>query len=217
MCSRYGLDATVEDLAGVFEIAVVGDDVPAPAPESRPTDRVAVVLESEKTPGRRLEAARWDLARPGQRELRGPRGPLINVRAETLASKFGWAVQRRRCLIPATGYWEWTGPKGARRPYLIRPAVGQVLAFAGVYSWWRDLGKDENDPTKWVLTVALLTMDAVERLAPIHDRNPVPLPADAWDDWLDPTTPGTEALVVAAVSEGRGVAATLDFAPVDRG
>ena len=77
--------------------------------------------------------------------------------------------------------------------------------------------RDEDDPSKWVLTAAILTMDAVERLAPIHDRNPVPLPADAWDDWLDPTTPGTEALVVAAVSEGRGVAATLDFAPVDRG
>ncbi len=85
MCSRYGLDATVEDLAGVFEIDLVGDDVPAPAPESRPTDRVAVVLESEKTPGRRLEAARWDLARPGQKELRGPR-PLITVRAEGASS-----------------------------------------------------------------------------------------------------------------------------------
>jgi putative SOS response-associated peptidase YedK len=67
-----------------------------------------------------------------------------------------------------------------------------------------------------VLTAALLTMDAVARLAPIHDRNPVLLPADAWDDWLDPTALGTQALVEAAVAEGRGVAEALDFAPVPR-
>ena len=79
----------MEDLAGVFEIDLVGDDVPAPAPESRPTDRVAVVLESEKTPGRRLEAARWDLARPGQKELRGPRPFQIDPRNECLRQGYG--------------------------------------------------------------------------------------------------------------------------------
>jgi putative SOS response-associated peptidase YedK len=214
MCGRYGLDATVDDLAGAFEIDLIGEGVPAPLAEARPTDAVPVVLESERSPGRRLEAARWDLARPRQKELRRPGPPLINVRAETLADKFGWAVQRRRCQIPATGYWEWTGPKGARQPYFFHGP--DVLAFAGVYSWWRDPAKDDVDPSRWVLTAALLTMDAVARLAPIHDRNPVLLPADAWDDWLDPTALGTQALVEAAVAEGRGVAEALDFAPVPR-
>ena len=214
MCGRYGLDATVEDLAGAFEIDLIGDGVPALLVEARPTDAVPVVLESERSPGRRLEAARWDLARPGQKTLRRPGPPLINVRSESMAEKFGWAVQRRRCLIPATGYWEWTGPKGARQPYFFHGA--DVLAFAGVYSWWRDPAKDEDDASKWVLTAALLTMDAVDRLAAIHDRNPVMLPADAWDDWLDPTALGTQVLVEAAVEGARRVADALDFTPVDR-
>ena len=214
MCGRYGLDATVEDLAGAFEIDLIGDGVPAPLVEARPTDAVPVVLESERSPGRRLEAARWDLARPGQKTLRRPGPPLINVRSESMAEKFGWAVQRRRCLIPATGYWEWTGPNGARQPYFFHGA--DVLAFAGVYSWWRDPAKDEDDASKWVLTAALLTMDAVDRLAAIHDRNPVMLPADAWDDWLDPTALGTQVLVEAAVEGARRVADSLDFTPVDR-
>ncbi|MDF1489074.1 SOS response-associated peptidase [Tessaracoccus caeni] len=214
MCGRYGIDATADDLAELFGVEVIGEPPPLPMPEARPTDVVPVVLESPKQPGWRLEGARWDLARPGQKELKRTGPPLINVRSETAVEKFGWAVQQRRCLIPATGYWEWTGPKGARQPYFFRDPSDDVIAFAGMYSWWRDPSKRDNDPSRWVLTTALLTMDAVENLADIHDRNPVMLPGDFWDEWLDPSTTGDQALVEAAVAASFDVAQELEFGPV---
>lgn len=212
MCGRYGIEVTADDLAEFFGIEVIGEPVALPIPEVRPTDLVPVVVESRREAGRRLEEARWDLAWPRQKELRRPGPPLINVRSETVVEKFGWAVRHRRCLIPATGYWEWTGPKGARQPYLFHDPADAVLAFAGVYSWWSEPGED--DSRRWVLTTALMTMGAVDHLAAIHDRNPVMLPADLWSEWLDPSTTGDQSLVEAAVAAGRGVAERLEFAPV---
>ena len=63
-------------------------------------------------------------------------------------------MKSNRCLIPATGYWEWVGPTGNRQPYIFRPVYDEILAFAGVYSWWKDPTKAEDDPTRWVLTAA---------------------------------------------------------------
>lgn len=214
MCGRYGINATAEDLAELFGVEIVGNLPALPMPEARPTNTVPVVLESPTQPGWRLEGARWDLARPWQKELRRSGPPLINVRSETVTEKFAWAVQRRRCLIPATGYWEWAGPKGARQRYLFQDPDGDVLAFAGVSSWWKDPDKTDDDPSRWVLTAALMTMDAVENLASIHDRNPVMVPPDFWDEWLDPATTGDQALVEAAVNASREIARTLEFSAV---
>jgi putative SOS response-associated peptidase YedK len=214
MCGRYSLSTPDVDVARVLRAEMLGEGLPGPHWQIRPTDAVAVVVESPKQPGRRMEGARWDLARPWQRGLRRPGPPLINVRSETANEKFAWALQRRRCLLPANGYWEWTGPKGRRQPNYFRSRSDRVIAFAGLYSWLQDSSRDEDDPNRWMLTAALLTTAADERLSEIHDRTPLILPVEEWDLWLDPHTSGDQDLVDRAVAASRWPTADLEYYPV---
>lgn len=210
MCGRFTITAPFGDIARLLRAPVIGHNLPAPAIQVRPTDRIPVALESLKEPGRRLEAARWDLARPGAKTLQQPGRPLINVRSETAATKFAWALNKRRCLIPANGYFEWTGPKNARQPWYLHRPDG-MLVVAGVYSWWLDLSAPEEDPHRWVLTAAMLTTDADERLGQIHDRTPVMLSPEAWDMWLDPHNEDGPLAVHEAVEASRSVTSELEF------
>ncbi len=213
MCGRFLSVSSNDELGGMFGTTIIGDPLPVPSLHIHPTDDVRVVLESKKEPGRRLEGARWDLARPGQKTLRHGGPPLINLRTETAQQKFAWALKSNRCLFPATGYWEWTGKPSSKQPYYFHDGDG-VLAFAGVYSWWKDPSKADDDPTRWALTAALFTTDAAPHLAEVHDRNPLMLPKEFWADWLDPQTPGDQSLVDAAVQSGRSVAQRVKFYPV---
>lgn len=213
MCGRFINTASNEDLGGIFDTTAIGDPLPIPSFHIHPTDTIRVVLESAKTPGRRLEGARWDLTRPGQKELRRPGPPLINIRAESAQQKFAWALKHHRCVIPATGYWEWTGIPGNKRPFFFHHG-DDVIAFAGIYSWWKDPARGEDDPERWTLTAALLTTNAAPHLREIHDRNPVMLPATFWADWLDPGTAGDQELVNAAMGAGETIAEQVEFYPV---
>ncbi|MEZ5087195.1 MAG: SOS response-associated peptidase [Tessaracoccus sp.] len=211
MCGRFSM--TVDDpyLADVFAIDTFDERTPPAAWQLRPTEPIHVVVESATQPGRRLTGARWDLARPGQKQLRKPGAPLINVRSETLTEKFTWAT-RRRCLVPATGYWEWTGPKGAKQPHFIHNDA--LLAFAAVCSWWKDVSRPEGDAERWVLTTAILTTAAHADLASIHERMPVMLPHDAWDTWLNPHTDADPLLIDEMVDAGRDMAGRVKHHPV---
>lgn len=202
-----------EEIGELFETVVMGDPLPQPSWHIHPTDQVRIVLDSAKAPGRRLAGARWDLARPQQAQLRRPGAPLINIRVETVRQKFAWAIASQRCLIPATGYWEWTGAPKARRPHYFHHPDG-ALAFAGVYSWWRDAAAQPDSPARWVLTAALLTTAAVPQLAQLHDRTPLLLPVGLWGAWLDPATSAERALLEATVDASRTVAAQLVTHPV---
>src|SRR5581483_8470168 len=100
---------------------------------------------------------------------------LINARAEGVADKpaFRGAMRHKRCLVPADGFYEWTGSRGARRPHLVRPRAGGPIAFAGLREDW--LGADGSE----IETMAILTVPANALLQPIHDRMPAILPPEA--------------------------------------
>jgi len=116
---------------------------------------------------------------------------LINARSEEALEKpsFRHAMRFRRCLVPADGFYEWTGPKGKRRPFLLRPREAQPIAFAGLYERWRDGEGGEID------TVTILTCPANGTIAPLHDRMPVVLPLEHFAAWLDVMGTAPEAAV----------------------
>ena len=138
---------------------------------------------------------------------------------------FRASVGYQRAIIPASGYYEWHTIGKIKTPHYIHSADG-LLAFAALYSWWRaepaqcasdaDGGEtDENNAdTPWILTATMLTMNSVPALAGIHDRNPVMLPREWWDDWLSPETHGVQAFVDAAVAASVPVAEALRHHPV---
>ncbi len=117
---------------------------------------------------------------------------MINARAETVDAKpaFRAAFARRRCLLPADGYYEWYKPggdaKAAKQPYYIRRADGGPLAFAGLYELWRDRGVPDDHPDAWLWTATIITTSAPDELGRIHDRMPMVISPDEWADWLDP-------------------------------
>ena len=179
----------------------------------RPTDPVPVVIESARDGEvtRRLESARWSLVPSFSKELK-TKYPTFNARAEEAASKASFApsVRSRRAIIPATGYYEWQTIGKTKTPYFIR-LPGDIMGLAGLYSWWADPALARDDPERWHLTATILTSDAVHTLEHIHDRNPVPLPRELWDHWLDPTVVGDQALLDEAVRAAVTVASSLEF------
>lgn len=134
-----------------------------------------------------------------------PLRPMINARAETLTVKpsFRAAAARRRCLVPANGYFEWQAPApGARgkQPWFLSAGEGDpVVAFAGIYEAWRDPQGGPDAP--WLLTCAIITRSAPDALGEIHDRMPVVVPPQLWDAWLDPRATGRDQVdgILAAI------------------
>jgi putative SOS response-associated peptidase YedK len=107
---------------------------------------------------------------------------MINARAETLTKKFGPAFERRRCVIPADGFYEWDKlPDGKRQPYYIHRADGAPLTFAGLWEFWRDPANDEIE----LRTCTIITTDANDLIRPVHDRMPAVLAPSDWVRWLD--------------------------------
>jgi putative SOS response-associated peptidase YedK len=114
-------------------------------------------------------------------------GPLlINARSETVTSKpaFRAAAQRRRAIVPASGYYEWQAhPTGPKTPYYLTSDTGDPLGFAALYEWWRPASSADAD---WLVSVTIITRAATDTLGHVHDRMPVVVPADLLDAWLDP-------------------------------
>lgn len=212
MCGRYVLEGEADELIVEFD-ADAGDWRDwSPSWNIAPTSTVPVVVQSARDGGRRrIAGARWSLV-PSWSTTLAPSYPTFNARSETVAEKPSFAASLRstRALVPASEYYEWrTQGRGDATPHYIHPTGDAPIAFAGLYSWWRDRGRSGDDPDRWVLTATILTMDAVPSLAHIHDRTPVTLPRDFWDEWLDPGVVGDAALVVDAVAAARPVADAL--------
>ena len=220
MCGRFVVAGEHRDLLGLFEIELEGHNLPEASWNIRPTDQIAVVIDSMKSdepPIRRLESARWSLT-PGHSPTLATKFPTFNARADSAADKpfFSSAVKSKRAIIPASGYYEWKTQDTVKRPIYIHPQEG-MIGFAGLYSWWRDPSRSAEDPARWHLTATILTTDALGDLRDIHDRMPVTLPQEWWDDWLDPTVDGDQALVDAAVEASAEVAESLvlrEVAPI---
>ncbi|MDJ0348212.1 SOS response-associated peptidase [Cryobacterium sp. PH29-G1] len=214
MCGRIIITDTAPDLAAMFDVEHEGENLPEPSWNIRPTEQIPIVLESARTDPavRRLESARWSLIPSFATESRS-KFPTFNARAETAAEKptFKTSVRSRRALVPATGYFEWHTEGTVKTPYFIHSDDGMPLAFAGLYSWWKNPAAADTDPTRWVLSATILTTDAQGPLARLHDRTPVVLPEEWWDQWLDPATAGDQTFVDAAVASSRPVLESLNF------
>jgi putative SOS response-associated peptidase YedK len=220
MCGRFTMAKETDDLISEF-VAEGGDFRDwRPGWNIKPTDVIPVVITSAKGEGepvRRLEPARWSLTPSWSRELK-TKFPTFNARSEGIIEKATWKgpVKSHRALVPATGYYEWTTDPVTKKktPFYISAPKDELVVFAGLYSWWKDRSKAEDDPALWTLTATILTSAAVDELVGIHDRNPVPLPRSWWDDWLDPTIEGDQHFVDAAVQAALPVASTLQVREV---
>lgn len=132
-----------------------------------------------------LILGRWGLIPPWCRDPAGlPK--LSNARSDGVASKpsFRAAFKSRRCLIPADGFYEWRGPKGAKIPYRITLKDGKLFTFAGLWEEWQGAGLEQP-----VITFTLITTEPNELMAHIHDRMPVILPPEKREEWLSKDTP----------------------------
>jgi putative SOS response-associated peptidase YedK len=143
-----------------------------------PTEDVHVVVEREER--RRLSAYRWGLVPAWAPDPRVG-SKHINARAETVLTSpaFRTAVRLRRCLVPASGFYEWRRNGDRRQPFFIRRRDGEPLAFAGLWSLWR-----EPESEEWLRSCAIVTTTPNELMAELHDRMPVVLARDAWATWL---------------------------------
>ena len=193
MCGRYASSRPVDDLLVHFEVEEPPEEVLPPSWNVAPTDPVYVVLQREDR--RRLRAVRWGLLPSWAKDAKvGAR--FINARQETLADKpaFRSAYARRRCLVPADGYYEWQQQGGRKQPWFLSDRAGDPLAMAGLYEVWRA----PDDTRLWTCTV--VTTSAPDEHGDIHDRTPLLVPREAWGRWLDPqlAEPGPDLLVAGA-------------------
>ena len=137
---------------------------------------------------RELRIMRWGLVPFWAKDVKiGSR--MINARAETVAEKpaFRRAFTKRRCLVPADGYYEWQQMPGvAKQPMYISRKDGRSLAFAGLYELWRDPAVGSEDEDAWLWTTTIITTSAPDEIGMIHDRMPMIIDPGSWDDWLDP-------------------------------
>ena len=223
MCGRYAAAKDPAALAEEFGVAAPPEEILGPDYNVAPTKRVYVVVDRDRdnSPERALVVARWGLI-PSWAKDPSIGSRLINARAETVAEKpaFRRAFAKRRCLVPADGYYEWYVPaspgatdapvgkagKPVKQPFFIHPADGSSLAMAGLYEWWRDPGRDEADPLAWRLTCTILTTDAADEVGRIHDRMPMTIAREDWAAWLDPAT-GAQASELLRPAGGPGLAA----------
>jgi putative SOS response-associated peptidase YedK len=194
MCGRFAITLPDDAMARLFEAAPANDLPEVPNYNVCPTNRIHAVVSGEG--GRRLLAMRWGFI-PHWYKTPSDGPLLINARAETIAEKpaFRAACRARRCLIPASGFYEWTkDAEGNRLPWYIRRTDGAPVAFAGVWQGWDRDGEA-------LTTVAIVTTEAAGRVAEIHHRMPVPVAPEDWALWLGEAGKGAAALMHAPADE----------------
>ena len=189
MCGRFTLRAPASLIAeqfGLFELPIVlprfniAPSQPVPAIRLRPV---------APQPRRELVALQWGLV-PSWAKDPSIGNRLINARSETVAEKpaYRTALARRRCLVPADGFYEWQKSGSRKQPYLIQLADQRPFAIAGLWEHW------ERPDHSVLETCTLLTTEANDLMWPIHDRMPVILPPDAYARWLDPALGSADVL-----------------------
>jgi len=204
MCGRYASFRQAQALADAFAVNDVTAAAAAVHPSFNvaPTHDVRIVLERADTDGgpREMHAARWGLV-PHWAKDPSIGSRLINARVETAGEKpsFAPSVRQRRCILPADGYYEWQrNSNGKSIPHFFHRRDAKPMALAGLFAFWRDPAKAEDDPQRWVLTTTILTRAARDDRSAIHPREPVVL-GDHVTSWLDPElTEPEEALALLA-------------------
>jgi putative SOS response-associated peptidase YedK len=166
MCGRYSLHSNPDVIALMFGLS----EIPAHQPRYNiaPAAQVLIIRQNEAA------MVRWGLVpRWAKDPSMGAR--MNNARAETVAEKpsFREAYRKRRCLIPANGFYEWKSESGRKQPYYIYPSSGELFSFAGLWEQWHDLQ-----------TCAIITTDANEKMAAVHERMPVIVSPAEYSAWL---------------------------------
>ena len=177
MCGRFSLTGDLDFYAQYFGVGEIVTDPIEPSWNIAPTDPVYVVDERDSV--RQLDSMRWGLVPHWARDTKSIH---INARAETVATTaaFRDSFAKKRCLIPADGFYEWESSEKGRTPHWVYRADGYPMVFAGI---WASRIDPETD--RWQQSCSIITTEASGVISSIHDRMPVSLFPEAWDAWLD--------------------------------
>jgi putative SOS response-associated peptidase YedK len=177
MCGRFSITGDLDFYAEYFGVDEVVTEELERSWNVAPTDPVYVVSEQDGV--RRLGSMRWGLVPHWSGDARSIH---INARSETVATTaaFRDSFARKRCLIPADGFYEWEPPEQSRTPHWVYRADGHPLVFAGI--WASRIDPESNE---WQRTCSILTTTALGVISGIHDRMPISIPGPAWAAWLD--------------------------------
>jgi putative SOS response-associated peptidase YedK len=190
MCGRYVSVRSNEDLTEEFDaVDATNGEWTAANYNVAPTDPVRVVVNRPlrdengspaKMPTRQLRVVSWGLI-PSWSKDRKTQGKMFNARLESVATTnaFRRAYAKRRCLVPADGWYEWQLVDNRKQPIYMTPEDGHPIAFAGLYEFWGESGQT-------VTTCTILTAPAAGVLTEVHDRMPLVLSSGSWQRWLDP-------------------------------
>jgi putative SOS response-associated peptidase YedK len=204
MCGRFSLHESPERVAAVFAVDEIAEGRPDARFNVAPSQQIFSFVASRDGERRRLGTLRWGLV-PSWAKDPAVGYKMINARAETVASApaFRRAFERRRCLVPANGFYEWWhDPANKRRrgrPFFARPTGDGLLALAGVWEVWHGPGDEV------LRTVAIVTTIANPDVAQVHDRMPVIVEPADWDLWLAPESlePAEAGRLLRPAHEGR--------------
>jgi putative SOS response-associated peptidase YedK len=177
MCGRFSITGDLDFYVEYFGIQDVMTEPLEKSWNVAPTDAVYVVAERDGQ--RQLGTMKWGLIPHWAKDTRSIH---INARSETVATTpaFRDSFSRKRCLIPADGFYEWESPEQGRTPHWVYRADGYPMVFAGIWA-----SRQDPETGLWQRSCSIITKDAEGPIASIHDRMPVSLVRDVWDSWLD--------------------------------
>ncbi|MGE7137961.1 SOS response-associated peptidase [Luteibacter sp. NPDC031894] len=199
MCGRYAtfgpvsLSRQARETLEQMELDIISEiNQREPQYDIAPTQKAPVVVHAE---GRyHVRAYRWGLVPHWAKDMKFG-AKTINARADTVTTKpsFREAFKKRRCLVPASGYFEWKGESPNKQPYFIHDPAGDLLMFAGLWEGWR-----ESPDAEWVHTYTVITGEPGKVSGDIHDRQPVILPPDLWEVWAEGAPADAQAVLTTA-------------------
>lgn len=177
MCGRFSITGDLDFYAEYFGVDGVATDPLTQSWNVAPTDMVYAIAERDGE--RLLESMKWGLVPHWAKDTRSIH---INARLETVVTTpaFRDSLARKRCLIPADGFYEWEPPDRGRTPHWVYRADGHPMVFAGIWA-----SRFDPETEVWERTCSIITAEAEGPIRSIHDRMPVSMTADSWDGWLD--------------------------------
>ena len=202
MCGRYAQTLGAEEIVQSFELDGSTLDQSLPLNWNiAPTNEIYIIRNESDS--KILDSASWGIIAPWQKTMadaRASQSHAINARSESIHEKptFRHAFRTSRCLIPATGYYEWAtslGKFAPKQPFYISRVDLRQLSIAGIWSSW------QSEKGQVIQSAAIITREAVGELATIHSRMPVFMPEERWGDWLDPEGRDINRLIKLMVNE----------------
>jgi putative SOS response-associated peptidase YedK len=197
MCGRITQNLTSDEIAELFGAQ---DEIQSPGGRFNVAPTQNIVGVAERDERRVVTTYRWGLIPPWAESAKiGVK--MINARAETVAEKpaFRSALRKTRCIIPTDAFYEWQRGGAAKVPHAVVRQDGRPLALAGLWTSWRDPATEDK-----IRSCTIITTAANETLSPIHERMPVILPDEVWDEWLDPgnsDVPALQSLLVPSPND----------------